>query len=269
MKLELISFTLVFVFFGNVFGRGTLPPPYTEHCIVGEKNLYPPNQTAIPWYTVDLDTPAIDRWTQVATAYSAEIHDMIDVIKNLTGAFFHGKLINWVDTHMDGWDDKLPQPYSDEIKGIAKAVNLPLGEMVLYNIFYEIFTVCTSIVAQDPNGKLYHARNLDFGLFMGWDPVTHDWILTNKLRKMVINLVWMKDGKELYKTVNFAGFIGVYNGVKAHAFTVTANERFNIQGGYVGIINWLLGIGPTTKWMTWLVRKLSNKLQVSLMPRIC
>ena len=106
----------------------------------------------------------------------------------------------------------MPHPYGDEIKGIAKATGLPLGlnefsqysvlpvfnstnfsgEVVLYNIFYEVFTVCTSIVAEDPSGmtlieflkivhfiklqmtfdllrlgKLYHARNLDFGLFMG------------------------------------------------------------------------------------------------------
>ena len=27
------------------------------------------------------------------------------------------------------------------------------GEVVLFNIFYEFFTVCTSIVAEDPNGK--------------------------------------------------------------------------------------------------------------------
>lgn len=26
------------------------------------------------------------------------------------------------------------------------------GEIVLYNIFYELFTVCTSIVAEDPSG---------------------------------------------------------------------------------------------------------------------
>lgn len=27
-----------------------------------------------------------------------------------------------------------------------------LGEVVLYNIFYEVFTVCTSIVAEDKTG---------------------------------------------------------------------------------------------------------------------
>ena len=42
-----------------------------------------------------------------------------------------------------------------------------LGEVVLYNIFYEASTACTSIIGQNENGQLLHARNLDFGLFMG------------------------------------------------------------------------------------------------------
>jgi len=65
--------------------------------------------------------------------------------------------------------DTLPKPYGDEIKGIANATNINLGDLVLYNIFYEIFTLCTSIVGEDPQGNKYHARNLDFGLFLGWD----------------------------------------------------------------------------------------------------
>ncbi len=44
-----------------------------------------------------------------------------------------------------------------------------LGEIVLYNIFYEIFTLCTSIVAEDENGNILHGRNLDFGLLLGYN----------------------------------------------------------------------------------------------------
>ena len=44
---------------------------------------------------------------------------------------------------------------------------LSLGEIVLYNIFYEVSTACTSIIGQTDNGQLFHARNLDFGLLMG------------------------------------------------------------------------------------------------------
>ena len=51
--------------------------------------------------------------------------------------------------------------------GIAKAGNMTVSDVVLFNIFYELFTFCTSIVAEDGNGKLFHVRNLDFGIFMG------------------------------------------------------------------------------------------------------
>lgn len=69
----------------------------------------------------------------------------------------------------------MPAPYGDEIKGIANATGVELGEIVLFNIFYEVFTLCTSIVAQDTKGNVYHARNLDFGLFLGWDLKNDVW----------------------------------------------------------------------------------------------
>ena len=86
--------------------------------------------------------------------------------------------------------ETLPYPFGDELRGVAAASGLPLGkevflvvfpftrqpsdqsskvsrgsaliivhlfwlpgEVVLFNIFYEVFTVCTSIVAEDPKGK--------------------------------------------------------------------------------------------------------------------
>jgi len=132
-----------------------------------------------------------------------------------------------------------------------------LGEIVLFNIFYEIDALCTSIVARDRTGRLYHARNLDFGLFLGWNYRTHQWALTEKLRKMIFNVNWKRNGTLLYKSVNFAGYTGVYNAVKPNKFSVTANERFDLAyGGYVGLVNWLLGNDTTSKWMTWATREL-------------
>lgn len=40
-----------------------------------------------------------------------------------------------------------------------------LGEIVIFNIFYEIFTVCTSIVAEDKTGNV--SQNGAFG-FVLW-----------------------------------------------------------------------------------------------------
>lgn len=56
------------------------PPPYSDHCIVGEKNLYPPPVTTpIPWYTINLDDPPETRWNEVSKAYATNITALIGV----------------------------------------------------------------------------------------------------------------------------------------------------------------------------------------------
>ncbi len=66
----------------------------------------------------------------------------------------------------------LPEPFKSELLGVSDITGIPLGRVVLYNVFYEIFTVCTSVITQDAKGTLYHARNLDFGLFLGYVSLT-------------------------------------------------------------------------------------------------
>jgi acid ceramidase len=233
----------------------SLPAPFTEHCIVGEKTLYPPpDNTTVPTYVIDLDKDPVERWGEISRAYTAQIKDLVQGAKDFITAIFGDKIVQWVDKHLSKWDDKFPQPYADELRGIANVTGVPLGEIVLYNIFYEIFTVCTSIVAQDEQNRLYHARNLDFGLFLGWNEKTHDWTITERLRKTIVNVEWKKNGKTVYKSVNFAGFVGVYNGIRPQRFTITANERFDLDGGYIGILKWLLG-DTSSSWMTLLVRQ--------------
>jgi len=233
-----------------------LPPPFTDHCVLDDnQNLYVQSHARdVDWYSINLDMPPKDRWTRIAAKYKNEIKDLIDTIKGLVDPIIPDAA-HWIDVVFGPLDQKLPQPYADEIKGIAEATGIPLGEIVIYNIFYEIFTVCTSIVAQDPTGKIYHARNLDFGLFLGWDHVTHNWAVSSKLRKMVVNIMWMKNNRLVFKSNNFAGFVGIYNGLKPNAFTLTANERFAAAGGYYGMLKWLVGDDPNGKWMTWHARE--------------
>ncbi|KAF8366293.1 hypothetical protein PRIPAC_84122 [Pristionchus pacificus] len=235
-----------------------LPAPYSDDCILDHgTNLYDPkNAEAVPWFDVDLDKPASERFVEVAKAYKDNIHELIQVIKDLILPT-HPDALELVDGFFGEMNKKIAQPYQDEIASIADAIDIPVGEIVMYNIFYEIFTVCTSVVAVDEKGKVWHSRNLDFGLFLGWDPLTHEWEVTSVLRKMIININWYRGGKILYKSNNFAGFVGIYNGMKQGAFSVTANERFvdKDQGGRTGIVKWLTGEMADAKWMTWLTRE--------------
>uniref|UniRef100_A0A3B5Q4Q4 Acid ceramidase n=1 Tax=Xiphophorus maculatus TaxID=8083 RepID=A0A3B5Q4Q4_XIPMA len=202
--------------------NGVISSQYTEDCRTG---MYPPDgptfKGPVSWYTIDLDLPPSKRWTPLMA-------------------------------------DSLPSPFGEEIKGIAGASGVPLGEVVLFNIFYEVFTVCTSVVAQDQKGNLLHGRNLDFGLFLGWDVKNKSWTISEKLKPLVVNLDFRRSNKTVFKSTNFAGYVGMLTGIKPHAFTLTMNERFSLDGGYIGILEWIMG-QRDGMWMSFLTRSVLEK----------
>uniref|UniRef100_A0AAY4AAL9 Acid ceramidase n=1 Tax=Denticeps clupeoides TaxID=299321 RepID=A0AAY4AAL9_9TELE len=204
---------------------------------------------AVTWYTVDLDLPPSKRWAAIMMEKRSDVVKMIDEIKDLADALVpSGKLIDLpliVDT--------LPYPFNEELRGVAAASGVPLGEIALFNLFYEVFTVCTSIVAEDTTGNLIHARNLDFGLFLGWDVKNKSWLITEKLKPLVVNVDFRRKNSTVFKSTSFAGYVGILTGIRPHAFTLTINERFSIDGGYIGILEWLLH-HRDAMWMGFLTR---------------
>jgi hypothetical protein len=66
-------------------------------------------------------------------------------------------------------------------------------------LYQPYFQVCTSIIEEDPKGQLYHARNLDFGLFLGWDNANDTWLMSERLRNIIVNVDFQQDGKTVYQ----------------------------------------------------------------------
>ncbi|XP_022084519.1 acid ceramidase-like [Acanthaster planci] len=231
--------------------------PYTDK-VCRTDVQYPPAdaKTKVPSFVLNLDMNPEDRWRPLMKNKSAELKAMINDIIDLVGAFFKNKtkVVNLLDEVLGPLAYTLPQPYQAELIGIADASGVPLGQIVLYNIFYEVFTVCTSIVAESPNGTLYHARNLDFGLFLGWDVKNQKWELTERLRPLVVNVDYQVQGKTVAKAVHFAGYVGVLTGIKPGVVTMTMNERYNIDGGYIGILEWIMG-KRSEQWMGFFMRE--------------
>ncbi|XP_065127838.1 N-acylsphingosine amidohydrolase (acid ceramidase) 1a isoform X1 [Paramisgurnus dabryanus] len=221
-------------------------------------DMYPPKGPTfkgnVTWYTVNLNLPPSERWTQVIKDKNKELIAMVQTMKDMAKGFLDGKLIGLVDDELPWLVDTLPYPFDEEIKGIAAVSGVPLGEIALFNIFYEVFTVCTSLVAEDPKGNIYHARNLDFGLFMGWDQENKTWTLTEKLKPLVVNVKFERDNQTLFKSTTFAGYVGMLTGIRPGELTLTMNERFNIDGGYIGILEWIFG-KRDGMWMSFLTRK--------------
>ncbi|XP_047671603.1 acid ceramidase [Tachysurus fulvidraco] len=230
-------------------------PPYTEDCRTG---MYPPSGPtfggAVTWYTVNLDLPPSKRWTELITDKKNDLIIMVQAIKDLADALVpSGRLEELIDQALPLMIDTLPYPFNEEMKGIATASGVPLGEVILFNIFYEVFTVCTSLVAEDPEGNLIHARNLDFGLFLGWDKKNHSWVIPDKLKPLVVNVDFRRNNSTVFKSTNFAGYVGMLTGMQPNSFTLTMNERFSLDGGYIGILEWILG-KRDGMWMSFLTR---------------
>ncbi|KAK2182128.1 hypothetical protein NP493_365g00072 [Ridgeia piscesae] len=226
---------------------------FKEECVVGQ---YPPKgRPSVPTYTVNLDAPPEHRWAAVVKDKGPALAHLLKEFKKFFLAFGQvpKDIIGFVDKDLGFLADTLPAPYGQEIKGIANITGLPLGEVVMFNIFYEIFSACTSIVAENPQGKDALSRK-EFGLC--WQ--NHSWVVTEALRPMVINLNFERAGKIVFKSAGFAGYIGVITGMKPGLFTLTVNERFAVSGGYIGILQWILG-NRSIQWMSFLTRQTLEK----------
>ncbi|MGH0132236.1 UNVERIFIED_CONTAM: hypothetical protein FKN15_077757 [Acipenser sinensis] len=190
--------------------------------------------------------------------YCCLLNNLIQVIKDLANAFVpSGKLIQLVDKDLPLLLDSLPSPFKEEIKGIADVSGVPLGEVLLFNIFYEVFTACTSLVAEDSTGKLFHARNLDFGLFLGWDIKNKSWAVTEQLRPLVANVDFQKNNKTVFKATSFAGYVGMLTGIKPvsviHKRALLHTLWVDMCVVPAGLLEWILGRRDGV-WMSFLTR---------------
>jgi len=181
----------------------------------------------VPVNIINLDLPPAQRWTKICSnsTYKLIMGQLIDALEhlfdNITLINELGELINNV---------YFPQEYAQEIKGCAAAMGVEYGWLSWVNMGYEVTSACTSIVAQDKAGKVYHVRNMDF-----YDGI---W-LTDHLKNLTMTLEYQKGGKTLFHATSFAGYVGVLSGMKPNVFSVSINTRYYPKNG---LKNFLLEI---------------------------
>jgi len=79
-------------------------------------------------------------------------------------------------------------------------------------MMFELFTFCTSIVAQDANNHILHGRNLD-------------WYLPTDMKKISFVGEFYKGGQLVFKGNLLVGMVGVITGEKPDVFAISANNR--------------------------------------------
>eukprot|EP00042_Codosiga_hollandica_P045082 m.453245 g.453245 ORF g.453245 m.453245 type:complete len:399 (+) comp56932_c0_seq2:71-1267(+) len=206
-----------------------------------KNSTWPPKaNTTIPTYIVNLDLDPADRWTTILTPLAKGVQALLNEVIGKLPADFVAKILEFLDRDHDAVLNRLPGDIGAEMLGVAAATGLDIGEVFLYNIFYEVSSLCTSIIAQDSNGNVYHARNLDFGLFLGWDKANETWALTELLRPLLFNVHFQSNGQTLFSATQYGGYVGVLTGFKTGGFSITVDTRFS-QYYDIPLFEWLAG----------------------------
>ncbi|VDO79857.1 unnamed protein product [Heligmosomoides polygyrus] len=173
-------------------------------------------------FTIDLDAPPDQRWNEVVEQH----RDVIPGFMKVAETFVPKQLLPiafWIAGELDHF---FPDEYAEEIRGIAKASGLPLGLVVSMNILYDILAFdrkhvfklgCTSIVAQNEDGLIFHGRNLDYE--MG-----------ELLKNVTILVDFTRDKKVAYGGVTFALSSTLITG-QNDAFSLSLNARYS--GPYI------------------------------------
>nr|XP_055153277.1 N-acylethanolamine-hydrolyzing acid amidase isoform X1 [Symphalangus syndactylus]XP_055153278.1 N-acylethanolamine-hydrolyzing acid amidase isoform X1 [Symphalangus syndactylus]XP_055153279.1 N-acylethanolamine-hydrolyzing acid amidase isoform X1 [Symphalangus syndactylus] len=135
---------------------------------------------AAPRFNVSLDSAPELRWLPVLRHYDLDLvrAAMAQVIGDRVPKWVH-VLIGKVVLELERF---LPQPFTGEIRGMCDFMNLSLADCLLVNLAYESSAFCTSIVAQDSRGHIYHGRNLDYPF-------------GNILHKLTVDVQFLKNGQ--------------------------------------------------------------------------
>eukprot|EP00484_Ammonia_sp_Unknown_P031066 CAMPEP_0197030642 /NCGR_PEP_ID=MMETSP1384-20130603/9835_1 /TAXON_ID=29189 /ORGANISM="Ammonia sp." /LENGTH=415 /DNA_ID=CAMNT_0042460029 /DNA_START=30 /DNA_END=1277 /DNA_ORIENTATION=+ len=184
----------------------------------------PPADRKLTEFVIDLDEDAKTRWNAPTLQFKDGINNMLQLV---TGSDSVQEIVKYFDKDMDEYLALFPKDWGDEIRGLATTLDADVGDVFLYNIAYEIFGLCTSIVTQDETGHLYHGRNLDFGLWPAVNWTTVQWELTDALRDILFNVNFTKNGELLYRSTVFGGYIGLLTGVRKGAMSISVDTRFD------------------------------------------
>ena len=175
-------------------------------CLVSQADYLGKNKFGIDIFSVNLDLKEEQRFVEVTAFYKEKVLTVLDQYINLIPtpvlilAKKLGSAIYWIQ----------PEYYM-EIDGMAKTLGVDAQVLLLAQYINEFSAFCTSIVAYDANGMVFHGRNMDF-------------LFESTMRNITYQGEFYRDGKHLYTAVMYAGLNSVPTGWR-EGFSVSINNR--------------------------------------------
>lgn len=158
-------------------------------------------------YTVDLDKPADQRWSEISIEYANRIKKVLKYCESILGNLnYSASWISWLFSNYVF--------YIDELRGISKDTGIEISQLILMQLCYEVCACCTSIII-DKEDNTYHYRTMDWAM--------------EELKDITIQVRFVKNDKEIYQAVCWAGYVGILTGVRKDIASVSLNYRRTVE----------------------------------------
>lgn len=155
-------------------------------------------------YRIDISSP--ECWNTLVTDYKDRIMIVLHKIRPFYEQYLAGANLAMSGYQLFGGRIL----YKKEIDQIATLLNITFVECLLFQLTYEAFSACTSAIVECDD-IMVHVRTMDWDL-----PELKD--ITVKIN------VYDKD-QHLFDAITWAGFVGVFTGIKPEKYTLSLNYR--------------------------------------------
>lgn len=165
---------------------------------------------SLPVHVISLDESRHTRWLTLVKTFRASIHSTYLQMQALMLSKISLTLLQMMFNYVEKLGESGHILFYDELKSIAKAVDIPTGGLCILQIVYEISACCTSMIVNSPIGPV-HYRTLD-------------WAMPG-LKPLLVHLEFRRENKVVFHAISWAGFVGVLTAMKPGVASVSLNYR--------------------------------------------
>ncbi len=163
-------------------------------------------------YKVDLSDSAKNKWEKIIDENYDKLKNVMNhinpTINSIKGNKFFSKMLDFIILTAKNMKLIL---YSDEIDYLSKRLDMNFSDIFLLQLMYEFSACCTSIISKTKNGKICHARSMD------WD-MTY-------LKDLTIEIDFYDKKKHLFTGITWAGYLGIFTGISKNKWSISLNYR--------------------------------------------
>lgn len=167
------------------------------------------------YFVVDINDSKC--WNPIVTEYKDRILTVLDSMRPLYKSYLAAFSVGSATYRVFGGIIY----YEDEISEIAKILGITFTECLLFQLTYELCSACTSTIMLCDD-QYVMTRTMDWNL--------------STLKDITIRIKVINKDRELFEAVTWAGFVGIFTGIKTDKYAIALNYRRSLNPSFLANI---------------------------------